>query len=516
MFEGLTNIKEIDLSRFIFSQINSMKNMFKGCTNLQKINFGNIDTSHVENMEGVFQDCQELMSIDLSKFDTRYVTTFESMFSNCQKIESIDASSFNGNKAENMRHMFYSCSNLKYISLSNFDGSKLKTVEGEFYLCSELKYLDFPKYSDASMNNYGVGYMFDNCKNLLYLNLKSFKTVQKQFINYNFNAHPANIIYCIDDTDTKNYLIGSKINDCSDLCFQSQGYFDIEKGECFCNNGKKYNNACYSTCPDSNIPSPNGLTCIPDISCYSTCKTCNQEGNSDNHNCQECKDNYKFINDDDYSTPNNCYPICSNYYYFSGQNQYSCTDSCPPNYNKLIEPKKKCIDDCKKENGYLYEYNNKCYSTCPVGKKLYDQEKKCLDACTEQQFEYYNMCFDNCPSGTHKLLDNRRICVNIIPDNYYLDNADDIYKKCYPTCKKCSQLGDETNNQCNECIDGYQLINNQLTNGKNCIIACNYYYYFDENNQYQCTVSNECPSQYSKLIRNKNKCIDDCKNDDIL
>ena len=41
MFEGLINIKEIDLSRFIFSQINSMKNMFKGCTNLQKINFGN-------------------------------------------------------------------------------------------------------------------------------------------------------------------------------------------------------------------------------------------------------------------------------------------------------------------------------------------------------------------------------------------------------------------------------------------------------------------------------------------
>ena len=110
-------------------------------------------------------------------------------------------------------------------------------------------------------------------------------------------------------------------------------------------------------------------TCIPDISCYSTCKTCNQGGNNDNHNCQECKDNYKFINDD-YSTPNNCYPICSNYYYFSGHNQYSCTDSCPPNYNKLIEPKKKCIDDCKKENGYLYEYNNKCYSTCPVGKKL--------------------------------------------------------------------------------------------------------------------------------------------------
>ena len=121
----------------------------------------------------------------------------------------------------------------------------------------------------------------------------------------------------------------------------------------------------------------------------------------------------------------------------------------------------------------------------------------------------------NIPYSYYRLiLNNRRVCVDTVPENYYLD-TDGIYKQCYNLCKKCSQLGDETNNQCNECIDGYQLINNQLTNTKNCIIACNNYYYFDENNQYQCTESNECPPQYNKIISNKNECIDDCKNDDI-
>ena len=37
MFEGLVNIKEIDISRFELSQVKSMKNMFKDCINLQKI-----------------------------------------------------------------------------------------------------------------------------------------------------------------------------------------------------------------------------------------------------------------------------------------------------------------------------------------------------------------------------------------------------------------------------------------------------------------------------------------------
>ena len=44
MFNGLDNIKEIDLSSFDFSNVKSMANMFSECENLEKIHFGNINT----------------------------------------------------------------------------------------------------------------------------------------------------------------------------------------------------------------------------------------------------------------------------------------------------------------------------------------------------------------------------------------------------------------------------------------------------------------------------------------
>ena len=50
-------------------------------------------------------------------------------------------------------------------------------------------------------------------------------------------------------------------------------------------------------------------------------------------------------------------------------------------------------------------------------------------------------------------------------------------------------------------------------NISNCYEICNYYYYFDKLNELICTES--CPEEYNKTIKEKNKCIDDCKNDDI-
>ena len=50
MFDGLTSIKEIDLSNLDTSKVINMSSMFNECTNLEKITFGNINTSSVENM----------------------------------------------------------------------------------------------------------------------------------------------------------------------------------------------------------------------------------------------------------------------------------------------------------------------------------------------------------------------------------------------------------------------------------------------------------------------------------
>ena len=78
---------------------------------------------------------------------------------------------------------------------------------------------------------------------------------------------------------------------------------------------------------------------------------------------------------------------------------------------------------------------------CPENKKIYEEEKICLDECYPFQFEYNNTCYNDCPSDKYRLFRYRNICSDSIPDNYYLDNNDNIYKECYTTCKNCIQEG---------------------------------------------------------------------------
>ena len=269
--------------------------------------------------------------------------------------------------------MFAYCNGLISINLANFETSKVKSMDGVFASCGNLKYLDLQHFSDEEVNN--ADDFFGLCSNLLYLNLKSFVSKNKKNINIcnTFIYYPSNIKFCIEDSNTINKVIGDKTNDCSDSCFQQNVIFDIEKGECICNDNYKfeYHNICYQDCPTSTFTTfrlfNNKYICSPNVpenfyldiydniykECYSTCKSCNQSGNNDNHNCQECKQSYRFI-DDRFSIENNCYQECSSYYYFTGINQYYCSQSCSvSSFNKVIEPKKKCIDDCKNDDEYI-------------------------------------------------------------------------------------------------------------------------------------------------------------------
>ena len=81
--------------------------------------------------------------------------------------------------------------------------------------------------------------------------------------------------------------------------------------------------------------------------CYKNCKLCNGEGNETFNNCEECIDNFIFLNDSCYNT--NCYQKCDYYYYFNETNKYHCVETCPEKFSKLIIDKNKCIDKCKKE-----------------------------------------------------------------------------------------------------------------------------------------------------------------------
>ena len=51
-----------------------------------------------------------------------------------------------------------------------------------------------------------------------------------------------------------------------------------------------------------------------------------------------------------------------------------------------------------------------------------------------------------------------------------------------------------------------------MNNIKNCYYNCDNYYYFDELNNHKCTENDICPEKYS-LIKENNKCINECKYD---
>ena len=88
-----------------------------------------------------------------------------------------------------------------------------------------------------------------------------------------------------------------------------------------------------------------------------------------NTQCDECKEGYTFLNESMPEIVNNCYDICTHYYYFNEHNVYTCTniEECPSNFNKLIRETKKCINECKNDNYFKFEYNNVCYLQCPEG-----------------------------------------------------------------------------------------------------------------------------------------------------
>ena len=84
--------------------------------------------------------------------------------------------------------------------------------------------------------------------------------------------------------------------------------------------------------------------------------------------------------------------------------------------------------------------------------------------------------------------------------------GNDIYKKCYSTCKTCNIGGNNIDHNCNDCDDTYQM-KFQHNNYNNCYEKCSFYYYFDNNNIYHCSEGPSCPNEFSKLIEAQKECI---------
>ena len=497
MFFFLSNITLIDLSKFDTSEITNMASMFKGCSSLTSIILNNINTSSVTSMEEMFYECHSLISLKFPKIDTSNVLSMRSMFYNCIELKELYLNYFNTTSVTNINTMFYGCKSLTTLDLSNFETSYVKEMSNTFQGCESLISLNIDNFNTTNVEK--MDNMFYGCKSLLSLNLNSFETSKISGIHDLLTNIGNDLIFCIDNSKTSSILsqVTGYNNDCENICFtgnKTKIVFKIKKCVFNCNDTNyiyEYKDICYEKCPNNTYVTsdntnlcqlnPEGYYLEDNIykPCHENCKFCNGTGNQMNYNCIECKLNYVFLNEK--GKESNCYINCDNYYYFDSSDDYHCTlnDECPTEYSKIINEKKKCIDNCKNDDIYKYEYNN--------------------------------ICYEHCPNDTYITSDNINLC-QLNPEGYYLE--ENIYKPCYESCKFCNGAGDQTNNNCIECKLNYIFVNDSL-NTNNCYINCDNYYYFDSSDDYHCTLNDECPTEYSKIINEKKKCIDNCKNDDI-
>ena len=61
-----------------------------------------------------------------------------------------------------------------------------------------------------------------------------------------------------------------------------------------------------------------------------------------------------------------------------------------------------------------------------------------------------------------------------LPEGYYLDEENLVYKKCYFSCKKCNISGNESEHNCLECRFNYNF-EIHYESYKNCYSNCSFY-----------------------------------------
>ena len=358
LFSGCNSLISLYLGNFDTSSAITFQNMFYGCNSLLSLNLSSFDTSHVENMNNMFNGCNSLVSLVLNNFETSSVTEMSNLFQNCASLTSLNLSNFDTSHVINMGNLFNGCTLLESLDLRNFDTSSSEEISSMFKNCLSLKSLDISSFNTANVKY--MDNMFYNCSSLKLLNLKNFSTLSALQYEEILNGCNYDLIYCINPENVEK--------------IQSQF-----------------------------TPFPNNI----------------------------------------------------------------CSESC---FNKLdikiIIEEMTCIDHCIDHETYRFEYNNKCYLTCPEG--TYPHNFFCEDNLYCEKFYNYEQ------TG----------CLEIIPEGYYLnDSTLKTIDKCMDKCHECNMNSTllELCISCNNDDNYFPKLNDSLNNGDfiNCYNQIPEGYYLD-------------------------------------
>ena len=471
--------------------------MFESCPNLQKVNFTNLNLSSIKDMGYLFYDCKSLTSIDFTNLDLSQIISMKEMFYSYKNVQKINFRNLNLSSLKTMTSLFYAFRNLISVDFKNLDLSQVTSMKEMFDSCTNLQKVNFGNNNISSLNI--MDYLFYDCKSLTSvdftnLDLSSVTSIKGMFY-YCINLRKVNFE---NNNISSLQNMDSLFRSCYNLEFIDLSNFDTSKVTTMYR--MFYNCSKLKYLDLSNFQTPK-INSIQDM--FSDCSSLIYVNF------------YSLVVEDETLislidlSGEGIYPLCErtpSYIKFCiNDNELSrkllkykasyCSDICFKKNRKIDIYNNTCTDSCIK-NGIKYEMNNICYTKCPKGSLVNN-----------------NICLDiNCENNNYTSVE----CLSKIPLNYYYDPIDELFLKCFDSCKTCNGEGNESYHNCKECKTNFAFLNGTkgTINETNCYVICKYYYYLDDSNNFKCTDNDKCPENYNKLISKKKRCIDKCTNDD--
>ena len=283
-------------------------------------------------------------------------------------------------------------------------------------------------------NNIPETYFYDSNKELVRKCFENCKTCNQDKINSTYYS-------CISCDE--NSILYEKSGNCLN-CYSKGKY------------ANHYENECSDIIPEGYYLEDEQTNAI--AKCYFSCKKCETGGDSNDHKCTECGDNYPYRN----------------------KEGTKCLEDCSKEYLYTDMQTKRCYNDCKDNIAIerIYNYKNICYSIADKSDNLYVDENNFIKCNNETGFYFNNKCYKICPNITKfeefsnsSILNNlfylkegKQICVDsdICPIEYpYLKpNTSECSKKCYykynnecySSCPNNTYIN-QTINDINICVD---------------------------------------------------------------
>ena len=468
MFYNLTNITNVDLTKFNFSKVTSTVMLFAHCKNLQTIIFpDNINITTIQNMNSMFYNCINLKSLDLSSFRTTSLGNINSLFSGCNSLTFLDLSNWDFKNVQFSKNIFNSLtflkhfklykvnthfssmklifSDLKYITslnLSNFYTFNVSNMYGMFANSTKLTNLDLTNFDTRQVQV--MWFLFDGCSSLTSLDLSSFDTskvtdfdvifhnmLSLTYIKLNFNLNSMvykyntlngtnNFQYCIIDESKMTFFydlirtLKNTTRDCSTKCYPDSRILNKNTNQCILFDCSKnlthnyiYNGKCYKQCPPKTYLESNINKLCKDLYCE----------NYYNYYQTDCINEIPegfYLNDSNQRTIDKCHSDCRECYGKATNNNTNCK-SCFSDKMLLLG---NCVSNCP--NGFVKDKfdSSKKICTCPNLKCLEcSLESNSLNLCISCNqnyypiFVFYNIypynIFYNCSNN---------------PEGYYLDS----------------------------------------------------------------------------------------------